>query len=299
MKSLLPIALIVFGFAQQPAKSPESNRVPKGTRSQLSQPSNSPERKEKAPSAAVGEAQTTTANEHTAPSDENVKIQGTLAKYTGLLVVVGFITALAIIWQSCETRRAAEFANRSIEAIMDKERARIEIIAGPVALSDSAINGIAVSLKNIGPTVASVVEVAVNLINTPSRSVVPDYGQCIHLGFTGSVLPNAATNSQIAVFLQPQATLTTQQVLSIRGMQSMIHFYGFARYRDVYNRIHRVQIHLQWWIHLGLTIAGQATEYWLVTGEPQENSDTEEKPPTKGWIDRLCERLDKVAETPN
>jgi hypothetical protein len=41
----------------------------------------------------------------------------------GLLVVVGLITCGAILWQSWETRKAAEAARRNIQAFIDTERA--------------------------------------------------------------------------------------------------------------------------------------------------------------------------------
>jgi hypothetical protein len=47
--------------------------------------------------------------------------------FTGLLVVVGFVTAGFICWQSLESRRAAQAATKSIQITINKERPRITV----------------------------------------------------------------------------------------------------------------------------------------------------------------------------
>ncbi|MGA2986652.1 MAG: hypothetical protein ABSG32_22860 [Terriglobia bacterium] len=50
-------------------------------------------------------------------TDENVNIQRRLSFYTGALALVGLFTFLAIIWQSCETRKSAKAALLSVEEV--------------------------------------------------------------------------------------------------------------------------------------------------------------------------------------
>ena|SRR5882672_1181130 len=65
-------------------------------------------------------------NKNTAPSNEDVKIQRELVLYTRLLVIAGFMTAGVIMWQSWETRKAAEAARDNARAVINSERARID-----------------------------------------------------------------------------------------------------------------------------------------------------------------------------
>jgi hypothetical protein len=270
MKMLALLTLILF--AQQPTKLPESEGISTGAGSQVSQQSNSPERKENTSNAASGKAQAATTNEHTTPAEEDIDIQGKLVRYTGFLVVVGLMTALAIIWQSYETRRAADAGNRNIEATMNERRARVEIIADALA-SGATGYVVSVSLRNGGPTIGTIRDAFARLVES-SGSVEVDYGGCKPLGFTGTIAPASDTHNVWIV----QDTATTQIG------QSVIHFYGFARYDDVYQRTHKVQVHIQW--------GGNGV--WIIAGKPEDNSDTEEKSPKKSWTERLDERLDRL-----
>jgi hypothetical protein len=77
----------------------------------------------------------------TGNSYANMRIQRKLVTYTGLLVLVGVVSALVICWQSIETRRAASAAKRAAEAallnaqaVINSERpwvmAQFDVIAG-------------------------------------------------------------------------------------------------------------------------------------------------------------------------
>jgi hypothetical protein len=114
MKHLIILAFIIV--AQQPAKPPESDGIPKTASSQVSEKPDSAKRNNDSPiNGSASATQTASHDKNTAPTDENINIQRKLVLFTGLLVVVGFITAGAIIWQSWETRKAADAAKRSVE----------------------------------------------------------------------------------------------------------------------------------------------------------------------------------------
>jgi hypothetical protein len=295
MKLLIPIAVIIFGFAQQPSKSLESKGISEGVGSQVSQQSNRDERNNSSLNIATSVMEAIAIDDHPGPSDENVDIQKTLAKYTELLVFVGLITAIAITWQSYETRRNADFTKRSVESAMNKERARVEIMAADVILDTQGGNsGVGVTLKNSGPTMAFLEEGMVRLLMA-GREVEPNYAECINLGFVGTLAERSTTPNQRVIFLQPESILTQAQILEIRQEQSFIHFYGFVRYRDVYDRIHKVRIHLRWVMRWGLQMQGQIMEWWELSERREENSDTEEKSPKKSWAQRLDDGLDRIS----
>jgi hypothetical protein len=269
MKMLALLTLIFF--AQQPTKLPEGNGIPKGESSQVSQQPDGREHNNNASNSTPGIAKGTKPSEQAAPADQDVDIQRTLTNYTGLLVLVGFITAGAIIWQSWHTRRAADAANRNIEATMNERRARIEIIASHVAATSVKPEGpyiVSVSLKNIGPTVGTIRGVSARLVES-AEEVEPNYRECTRLGLTGTIPPNDKS-SEVTIIQKMEG-------------QSVIHFYGFALYEDVYGRTHRVKVHIQW--------GGDGI--WIIAGKPAENSDIEEKRPHKSWMQRLTEFSEK------
>jgi hypothetical protein len=214
------------------------------------------------------------------------------------LAILGFPTLFFLAWQAVETRRAAEFANRNIESFMDKERARVEIIAGDIALGSQQPTRVGVTLKNGGPTMAFIEEGAVRLVKT-QKEVEPNYIDCAKVGFVGTLPANSTSPGVYVVFLKPEPTLTEAQILEIREGKSFIHFYGFVRYRDVYERTHRVRVHLRWVMLWGLVMEGQVTEWWEPAGIREENSDTEEKSAEKNWMQRVVDRLDKLSDGPS
>jgi hypothetical protein len=293
MKALAVLAFILF--TQQPTKLPEGKGASESTRSQISEQSNRSEGNPSNSENSLTEIKTTTGNENTSQTDENVNIQRKLVLFTGLLVVAGFVTAGVILWQSWETRKAAKIANRSLEAVMDKERARLEILAGNIALDAAKPIAIGVRLKNSGPTMVSSIEGGTARLLTAGRDVELDYMTSTPLGFTGTLAASSETSMAALVFLQPNPTLTVSQVVDIQGQQSFVHFFGFVRYRDVYNRSFVVRVHLRWFVRTGLLMQGQISQYWDKTEKPDENSDTQEEPPTKTWIEWLDERMDKLS----
>lgn len=210
-----------------------------------------------------------------------------------ILVIVGFVTAFVIGWQSWETRRAADAANRNISASMDERRARVEIIAEEVWLIPGGISHVEVHLSNGGPTIVSSIEgSAARLFLTSAPDIEPVYAECTDLGFVGTIADNS-TSSQRRILLQPEGSLTTDQVSGVIEGKRFVHFYGFVRYRDVYRRLYRVRVHLRW--AFGKDQVTQApTQYWLRIGKPEDNSDKEEKPPHKCWMARINEALERL-----
>ena len=131
MKWLPVLALIIF--AQQPAKPPESNRIPESAGSQISQQRKATNPNQDTPvNQDAPTAQALDRNDNASPTDENIEIQRKLVLFTGLLVVAGFITAAVIFWQSWETRKSAKAALLNAQALINSERAWIMVDIVPV-----------------------------------------------------------------------------------------------------------------------------------------------------------------------
>lgn len=119
MKILLIAVLI---FAVQPAQTKNSERAAKpktAQRTQDAQATNSNGDKAQNPSVSVTVNANSPPNTEQSKDDdgENMRVQRRLVLFTGLLVLVGILTAAFIGWQSLETRRSARAAKESAAAV--------------------------------------------------------------------------------------------------------------------------------------------------------------------------------------
>jgi hypothetical protein len=156
------------------------------------------------------------------------------------------------------TKEIAEATQNSVEAVISKERARIKIIAQPLKIVVGP-KVVACWLENYGPTPAFVRDLRVKFLYTAIRDFVPDYSQCQLAFYDESV--------------QGNNPLTEDQVMSIRKGESFLHFYGFANYRDVFERDRRTTVHIRWFMRWGGQLEAQIMEYWELVGTPEENAD--------------------------
>jgi hypothetical protein len=177
--------------------------------------------------------------------------------------------------QALATETAANAANKNVEMFISKECARLEIIAGNVPVALNTIIGIPCHLRNIGPTIASIEEGAIALVEA-GREIEVDYARCTKLPFVGNVLGNSRTFGEYLITLQPETMIAEATVLAIREGKSFIHCYGYVKYRDIFERRRRVRLHLRWVMRFGGMIEGQIMEWWEHAGKPEENSDKED-----------------------
>ena len=184
------------------------------------------------------------------------------------------LTQMAIMReQALATQASADAANKNIELLIKKERARLQIIVGNVPVVGNQIVGVTCYLNNIGPTTAFVEGGAMALVQTTKEAVV-DYTRCVNIPLIGDILANSRTTTQFLLTLQPDAIITDAQALEIREGKSFVHCYGYVTYRDVFGGSHRVQIHLRWFMRWGGMMERQIMEWWEPIGAPEENSDT-------------------------
>jgi hypothetical protein len=174
--------------------------------------------------------------------------------------------------QARATETAAEAATKSVESLISKDRARIEIIAGKVQVASGSAIGITCFLNNVGPTPAFIEDGGILLLQG-AKDVEVDYDKCVKIPFVGNIPANSRTPTQFGVPLQSKPILTDDEAVAIRQGNSFVHFYGYVRYRDVFDRLRRVQVHLRWFMRWGGMMKGQVMEWWEPVGEPEDNKD--------------------------
>lgn len=113
MRFLIVLTIIL---AYHPSELPKSYRVAERNAGVIQKESDSAtsDQNDSKNSIETPSAQTANSDKDAAVADENIRIQGKLVLFTGLLVVVGFITAGVICWQSWESRKAAEAAKKGV-----------------------------------------------------------------------------------------------------------------------------------------------------------------------------------------
>jgi len=175
---------------------------------------------------------------------------------------------------------AAKAAQANVETQVNKERARIRIVLEKInpTWTGSGFNGVTCWLTNYGPTAAFIDDFRGRLlqVHVAEEPIVLDYAQCRDILYAESLQSTGRTASFV-IPLEPNANLTEDEVMSIRKGQAFIHFYGFVKYRDVFDRSRRQTIHMRWTMRWGGMIEGQIMQWWDPVGSPAENRDTEEQ----------------------
>jgi hypothetical protein len=207
-----------------------------------------------------------------------VAMQGQLAQMvasgaqTDRLIAQASVQATETEKTAAAAKASADAARESIETIISKERARVQIIAGNVALEAGTFVGVVCYLKNVGPTMAFIEDGGIALVKGP-KELTPDYGKCTKLPFTGSVAGNSRTETETVAFLQPDGFVTQDILVEFNTSRYFVHCYGFVKYTDLWSRPHEVKLHLRWHKRFGGILENEITQYWEPVGPPEENKD--------------------------
>ncbi len=179
----------------------------------------------------------------------------------------------------------ADAAREGVELAISKERARLKIVvekAGPQSQlpgGQAAFNGAVCSLMNYGLTTAFVSDFRGRFCRSDTQDVPAEYARCRQLMYGESIQP-ASSSSQVLVPLEPSPALADKELLQIRSGKSFLHFYGFVKHRDVFDRDWKTTIHLRWTMRWGGVIQGTVTEWWEPVGPSEENKETREESTT-------------------
>jgi hypothetical protein len=182
----------------------------------------------------------------------------------GWQLIVAVIGIGIIGWQSWETRKSAKASEENIKLIAGKERARVRIIVDkPWPIQVGVRCYCDVFLKNIGETTAFLEDAQIYGALGPEEMAV-DTSNYFKLPFVGDI----DAKSQSVTYGVPMLRLDADDMKGLGNGTLFIHCFGFAKYRDVFERAHHVRLHLRW------RIQRSGGENWELAGQPEENSDT-------------------------
>lgn len=101
-------------------------------------------------------------------------------------------------------------------------------------------------LSSSGGTKIFVDDFRVAFIKTSEPEIVPEYAQSVQLYSDGKEIPKASYAPYESVRLKPGTQLTLEDRLNIQEGKLFLHFYGFLRYRDIFERKRRKSVHFRW-----------------------------------------------------
>jgi hypothetical protein len=204
-----------------------------------------------------------------------------------IIGIIGIVTAICCLRtieeQTGVLKDSVAVAEKNIDIVVSRERARVRILVNNIKLKSPGNNFITCTLANDGPTQAFIDDFRVRFINGSSADVVPNYGKCVQISSIKMVKAYEQVNEVSMILLEPEFTLTSDELISIKKGDSFLHFYGFVIYRQVLtNSKIRVNIHLRWKMKWGGIIHDDLgnmpiMEWWEPVGPPEENGETEEK----------------------
>jgi hypothetical protein len=274
MKFLIPVAVVVFGLAQQPMKSPETKRVPEGASPQIGNQSNHTTNNKQTPNNDIQPKSTQAENgaKNAEVADENIQIQGKLVLFTGLLVLVGAITAGVIGWQSFETRRAANAAIRNIDILVDKERAKLTIqinnlvyqLVGAGGFPATFVTG---KIWNYGQSKAILLsaEIGAAVDNSPKPNPKLDIAPIARIP---DIITLDSRPDWQAAILPKQ--LTDADFQAVAEGKMFVRFFALIKYRDIFNIERETSFYRVWKPFNGLRDYG----LWEKIGPPSANRET-------------------------
>jgi hypothetical protein len=129
---------------------------------------------------------------------------------------------------------------------------------------------------NYGLSTAFVCDFRGRFCQSDAPDIAAEYAQCKQVMYAESI-PSHESSPKFLFLLEPNPTLADDDILRIRTGKSFLHFYGFVKHRDVYERVWQTTIHVRWKMRLGGVIEGTAMNYWEPVDQPEENDETREK----------------------
>jgi hypothetical protein len=178
----------------------------------------------------------------------------------------------AIESQNRTMQESVAIAREQAEAGIEEKRARGKIGVDPLKLAAGA-NGITCWLENNGPSPAFVTDFRARLIYCLPKEIVPDYTLCRQILYSETILANSRIPNSALIFIDPDGVLNEEQIMNFKKGLAFVHFYGIAKYRDIFKRERETTIHMRWFMRWGGTSKGLVTEYWEPVGLPEENAD--------------------------
>ena len=136
--------------------------------------------------------------------------------------------------------------------------------------------GASFMLSSSGGTKVFVDDCRVVFIKTENADITPDYSKSVQIASGGTVIPKPDSAPNHGIRVWPNGILTSSEMEQIQRGELFLHFYGFVRFRDIFERTRRKNIHVRW----SGKPESKITEWqWKTVGAAGENQETEEKQP--------------------
>ena len=156
---------------------------------------------------------------------------------------------------------SAAAANKSVEIILDKERARVRVKPGKLNLGPIAMVA-NYSVFNYGPTFAFI-EGARAEIKVSTEKTIPNTDWFMPMSLPEAIDTNVEGIKDKAFFIETVSKL--QEVIeTIRAEKSFVHFVGGIEYKDVFGKEHKTEFAYVWTFSTLPTRPGEERDgYWL------------------------------------
>lgn len=179
---------------------------------------------------------------------------------------------------SAAAMKSAEAAKENVEVFISKERARLRLELEPLKLEtpgEFAIQEVRHKVVIHGSTPALIVDSGsfayVSDSEQPSRDqgVLPPM-----LGYHDNVmLPTAAPITGTTFLHQKWEKLTETEITAIQNDKLFVHFCGFIKYKDAFDRERETRFTYLWHIYMRFA-DGESLGYWTKCGNEADNRET-------------------------
>jgi hypothetical protein len=176
--------------------------------------------------------------------------------FSALLVIVGGLQVWLLRGTLRAIQRQADQMEGQLESQREKDRGRLKIEVDNASFASQSANSsgfhaVSCNVYNHGASVANLDEFRVKYIVLPTAEAKADYATCQLVAYAESIEPKGRLPKIPLVRLEPLVAMTDNDVRSIQKGESFVHFFGVARYRDIFKRKRRSTIHMRWKMRWG------------------------------------------------
>jgi hypothetical protein len=173
-------------------------------------------------------------------------------------------------------RLNAEAAKNMLELTVSKERARlrVEVKALDLSIAGYLAHTVEYTVRLYGTTEARVIESGAEAYLHNSAEPPTDKNSLMMpIGLEQVLSPQSPTVTKSA-FLMPKIKLDKADVDGINERKSFVHFRGFIKYRDVFERERETRFQYLWNVTDLPNFGGGPFSYWTRSGAASDNSET-------------------------